>query len=185
MENYRVNTNYAKSLFLLANDTNKLDTVFEDMKLVHKTCTENHILTVIFANPTIKESKKIGIATELFTNKVDKLTLTFINFVIRKRRAINLKGIATLYMNIYRKAKNIVLSELRTAIDVDEETKILISRIIGEYTNQTVELNAITDNRMLGGFCMSFDNNLYDARLRRKLAKLRNEFSKNIYEKGI
>ena len=32
MENYRVNTNYAKSLFLLANDTNKLDTVFEDME---------------------------------------------------------------------------------------------------------------------------------------------------------
>ena len=88
-------------------------------------------------------------------------------------------------MDIYRKSKNIVLSELRTAIDVDEETKVLISRIIGEYTKQTVELNAITDNKMLGGFCMSFNNNLYDARLRRKLAKLRNEFSKNIYEKGI
>ena len=185
MENYRVNTNYAKSLFLLANEMNKLDTVFADMKLVEKTCTENHILTVVFANPTIKESKKIGIATDLLTGKVDELTLAFISFVIRKRRAISLKGIATSYMDIYRRNKNIVLSELRTAIDVDEETKVLISRIIGEYTNKTVELNAITDNKMLGGFCMSFDNNLYDARLRRKLAKLRNEFSKNIYEKGI
>ena len=116
---------------------------------------------------------------------MNELTLLFVNFVIRKRRAINLKGIANAYMDIYRKNKNIVLSELRTAIDVDDETRVLISKIIGEYTHKEVELNTITDNRMLGGFCMTFDNNLYDARLRTKIAELRKEFSKNIYEKGI
>ncbi len=185
MENYRININYAKSLFLLATDTDKLDNVFGDMKLISEVCAENHILNVIFANPTIKETKKVAIANDLFTGKVDDVTLLFVNFVIRKRRAINLKGIAEAYMDIYRKDKNIVLSELRTAIDVDDETRALISKIIGEYTHKEVELNTITDNKMLGGFCMTFDNNLYDARLRTKIAKLRKEFSKNIYEKGI
>lgn len=155
------------------------------MKLISEVCAENHILNVIFANPTIKETKKVAIANDLFTGKVDDVTLLFVNFVIRKRRAINLKGIAKAYMDIYRKDKNIVLSELRTAIDVDDETRALISKIIGEYTHKEVELNTITDNKMLGGFCMTFDNNLYDARLRTKIAKLRKEFSKNIYEKGI
>lgn len=155
------------------------------MKLISEVCAENHILNVIFANPTIKETKKVAIANDLFTGKVDDVTLLFVNFVIRKRRAINLKGIAEAYMDIYRKDKNIVLSELRTAIDVDDETRALISKIIGEYTHKEVELNTITDNKMLGGFCMTFDNNLYDARLRTKIAKLRKEFSKNIYEKGI
>lgn len=155
------------------------------MKLISEVCAENHILNVIFANPTIKETKKVAIANDLFTGKIDDVTLLFVNFVIRKRRAINLKGIAEAYMDIYRKDKNIVLSELRTAIDVDDETRALISKIIGEYTHKEVELNTITDNKMLGGFCMTFDNNLYDARLRTKIAKLRKEFSKNIYEKGI
>lgn len=185
MENYRININYAKSLFLLAIDTNKLDIVFDDMKLINKVCTENHVLNVVFANPTIKETKKVAIANDLFTDKVNELTLLFVNFVIRKRRAINLKGIANAYMDIYRKDKNIVLSELRTAIDVDDETRVLISKIIGKHTHKEVELNTITDNRMLGGFCMTFDNNLYDARLRTKISELRKEFSKNIYEKGI
>ncbi|MBO7200507.1 MAG: ATP synthase F1 subunit delta [Bacteroidales bacterium] len=185
MENYRININYAKSLFLLATDTNKLDTVFNDMKLINEVCTENHVLNVVFANPTIKETKKVAIANDLFAGKVNELTLLFVNFVIRKRRAINLKGIANAYMDIYRKNKNIVLSELRTAIDVDDETRVLISKIIGKYTHKEVELNTITDNRMLGGFCMTFDNNLYDARLRTKIAELRKEFSKNVYEKGI
>lgn len=185
VENYRINTNYAKSLFLLALDTDKLDIVFDDMKMVCDVCVENHVLNVVFANPTIKESKKVAIVKDLFAARVDKLTQLFLDFVVRKRRAINLKGIALAYMEMYRKHKNIMLSELRTAIDVDGEIESMISEMIKEYTNMDVELETITDNTMLGGFCVSFDNNLYDARLRTQIAKLRKEFSKNIYEKGI
>ena len=41
------------------------------------------------------------------------------------------------------------------------------------------------DKKMLGGFCMTYDNNMYDARVRTKIVKLRKEFSKNIYEKKL
>ena len=187
MENYRINTNYAKALYLLATDTSSVDTVCNDMKLVEEVCTKNHILNVVFGNPTIREAKKVAIIQELFGEKVEKVTLLFLSFVVRKRRAVNLKGIASAYIDMYRENNNIVLAELRTAVDVDvdEETRAMIRRVVGEYTNQTVELKDITDIRMLGGFCLKFNNYLYDARLRRKLAKLRIEFSKNIYEKGI
>ena len=173
MENYRINTNYAKSLFLLATDTEKVDVVYNDMRMVRDVFSENHVLNVVFANPVIKDSKKMAIANDLFGEKVDDLTMLFIRFVVKKHRVVNLKGIALSY------------SELRTAIDVDVETKEIIKQIVGDYTHCNVELNTITDNKMLGGFCVSFDNNLYDARLRTRIAKLRKEFSKNVYEKGI
>ncbi|MBR5778560.1 MAG: ATP synthase F1 subunit delta [Bacteroidales bacterium] len=185
MENYRINTNYAKSLFLLATDTEKVDVVYNDMRMVRDVFSENHVLNVVFANPVIKDSKKMAIANDLFGEKVDDLTMLFIRFVVKKHRVVNLKGIALSYMDLYRESNNIVLSELRTAIDVDEETKEIIKQIVGDYTHCNVELNTITDNKMLGGFCVSFDNNLYDARLRTRIAKLRKEFSKNVYEKGI
>ncbi len=185
MENYRINTNYAKALFLLASDTNKLDTVFSDMKTVNKVCAENHVLNVIFSNPVIKESKKVAITQDLFDKHIDALTMLFIAFVIRKRRAVNLKGISAAYMDLYRTSKNIMLSELRTAIDVDEETKNMIIKLLGDYTHHVIELDSVTDSTMLGGFCVSFDNYLYDARLRSQIASLRKEFSKNNYEKGI
>lgn len=185
MENYRININYAKSLFLLATDTDKVDVVFDDMMLVNTVFEENHILKTVFANPIIKDAKKMAIISDLFIGKIDDITLLFLKFAVRKHRAVNLKGIASAYMDMYRESNNIILSELRTAIDVDDETKDLIRRIVGEYTNKKVDLNTVTDNKMLGGFCVSFDNNLYDARLRTGIAKLRKEFSKNIYEKGI
>jgi F0F1-type ATP synthase delta subunit len=46
-------------------------------------------------------------------------------------------------------------------------------------------MNTITDPTMLGGFCVTFDNSMYDARIRTQIAKLLKEFSKNVYEKSI
>lgn len=185
MENYRINVNYAKALFLLATDTNEIDTVCTDMEFVHKVCEENHILNVIFSNPTMKDSKKIAIINELFENAVSRTSMAFLNFVVRKHRAVSLKGISGEYMKQYRKYKGIVVSELRTATDVDDATKAALTKILEDYTHKKVQLNTVTDSSMIGGFCVEFDNNMYDARIRAQIEKLRKEFSVNKYEKAI
>ncbi len=185
MENYRINVNYAKALFLLATDTGEVETACQDMKFVHQVCVENHVLNVLFSNPVIKESKKLGIMRELFEDKVSRLTMTFLEFVVRKRRAVSLKGISGAFLDMYRESKGIVLSELRTAVEIDEDTKQQITKLISDYTHKTVEMNTVTDPSMLGGFCVTFDNSMYDARIRTQISKLLKEFSKNVYEKSI
>ena len=125
MENYRINVNYAKALFLLATDTNEVEKTCEDMKLVHKVCEENRVLNVLFSNPVIKESKKLAIMHDLFGDNVSKMTMMFLDFVVRKRRAVSLRGISGAFIELYRKAKGIVRAELRTAVDIDEDAKLL------------------------------------------------------------
>ena len=185
MENYRLNTNYAKALFLLAEKPEEQKAVFADMQMVGDVCRENHVLSTIFRNPVIKATKKLAIVNDLFHDKVGKLTEMFLQFVVRKNRTVNLLGICTAYMDIYREAFGIVHTELRTAIEADKEVLDAAAAIVGNYTGKKVELDAVTDNSMLGGLSLSFDNNMYDARLRTKLAKLRREFSKNVYESKL
>jgi F-type H+-transporting ATPase subunit delta len=185
MEDYRVNINYAKALFLIATDKQQQDEVLADMRLVHQVCAENRELNVVFNNPVIKESKKVAVLNDLFEDKVSQVSQLFLSFVVKKRRTVNLRGISSAYMDLYRDAHNIVRSELVTAIEVEPEAKELVKKVIGDYTRKQVELEARTDDKMLGGFCMSFDNNMYDARLRTKVSKLRKEFRKNIYESKL
>ena len=185
MENYRINVNYAKALFLLATDTNEIDVVCKDMELVNKVCEENRILNVVFSNPTMKDSKKIAIINELFENAVSRTSMAFLNFVVRKHRAVSLRGISGAYLELYRKHEGIVLSELRTATDVDEATKATVTKILEDFTHKKVQLNTVTDSNMIGGFCVEFDNNMYDARVRTQIERLRKEFSVNKYEKAI
>lgn len=53
MEDYRINTNYAKALFLLAGEFDKQDEAATDMRLVSEVCAENRELNVVF-----KEDRK-------------------------------------------------------------------------------------------------------------------------------
>lgn len=185
MEGYRINVNYAKALFLLATDLQQCDAVMADMRLVQGVCVENHILNVVLNNPTIREVKKVAVMSDIFKDKVSRATMAFLAFVVKKRRTINLKGISEAYMAIFRDSRGIVLSDVRTAVEVDESLLTDLRDKVADHTGKQVEMVNTVDTRMLGGFCMTYNNNMYDARLRTKIAELRKEFSKNIYEKKL
>ncbi|MBR3828362.1 MAG: ATP synthase F1 subunit delta [Bacteroidales bacterium] len=185
MENYRVNTNYAKALFLVAGDTDQLDAVNDDMRLVADTCAENHILSTVFANPVIPEHRKMAVLQDLFAARVSKVSMLFMDFVVRKRRSVNLRGIANAFVQLYRDHKGIVLSHLVTATPASEEVKKAVCQKVGAVTNKTVELETEVDPSILGGMSIAFDGNMYDARISTAVAELRREFSKNVYESKL
>ena len=132
MDDYRININYAKALFLVASETNQLDAVSNDMRLVNHVCTENHVLNVIFSNPVIREDKKVGILNDLFGQHITKLSELFLSFVVKKRRAINLKGISNAFIELYRQERGIVLSQLVTATELDGETLDTVRKALGD-----------------------------------------------------
>lgn len=170
---------------MLAQELGKTDAVMEDMILVHKVCNENHLLNVVLDNPTIREAKKVAIVQDLFKPHVTDVTAAFLSFVTKKRRTINIKGISEAFMVMFRDSRNIVLAEVVTAEEVPQALVDELRRKLAEHTRKNVEVENHVDPRMLGGFCMTYDNNMYDARLRTKVAKLHKEFSKNIYEKKL
>lgn len=185
MEDYRININYAKALFIVANDAGLLDDVCRDMRLVNSVCAENHTLNVVFANPVVREDKKVAILKDLFESRVNKVTMLFLAFVVKKRRTINLKGISNAFVELYRDDKDIVLSRLVTATEVDDEATRAVKEALMRYTKKNIELQSYVKPELLGGFSVTFDNNMYDASLSTAVNKLRKEFSKNDYERAI
>lgn len=170
---------------MLSHDLGEQDAVAEDMRLVKTVCEENRELNVIFRNPEMKVSKKVAIVEDLFGQKVCKTTMAFLDFVVRKNRSFNLRGIAGSFLDLYRDSHNIVLSKFTTAEAVDQSVLDMVSQAISAHTHKAVELETKTDPRIIGGFAMEFDNNIYDARLSSRLVKLRQQFDKNVYESKL
>ena len=140
MQDYRININYAKALFMLAAELNEQDTVAVDMRLVNAVCADNRELNAVFRNPEIKMSKKAAIVRDLFAEHVSTTTLAFLDFVVHKNRSVNLRGISSSYLDLYRESHNIVLSELVTAEEVDQSITDLVSQTIARHTGKEVEL---------------------------------------------
>ena len=65
MNNYRINTGYAKALFMLATDRGQADRVADDMRLVGGAMAANRELVAVFANPTVRYDKKLAIVRGL------------------------------------------------------------------------------------------------------------------------
>lgn len=185
MQDYRINTNYAKALFLLAADTGEQERVQEDMRLVNEVFASNRQLHVVFGNPEVRSHKKSAIIADLFQSHVCKTTMVFLDFVMRKNRSINLRGISSAFIELYRQSRGIVLAKLTTAIPADTETQTIATKVISQHTKKEVELNLITNADAIGGLSLEFENNMYDATIRTQLAKLRRAFDENIYESKL
>ena len=185
MQDYRININYAKALFMLADELGEQERVAEDMRLVNAVSLENRIFSTVFRNPEIKVSKKIAIVQDIFAQYVCKTTMAFLEFVVRKSRSVNLSGISASYLDLYRDSHNIVLSKFTTADEVDSSITEIVSQTVARHTGKTVELVAKTDPKIIGGFAIEYDNNIFDARLSTKLVKLRQQFDKNVYESKL
>ena len=185
MNNYKINTSYAKALLLLARDIDKLDRVADDMRLVGSVMAENHELAVVFANPVIKQDKKQAIVRDLFAEHVYEATMVFLLFVVRKNRSVYLRGISDSFLQMYRDEKGIVLSDLVTHQPIDDNARRLVTEMGAAYTGKTVELHDRTDPKMLGSFKLEFDGKMYDARIRTKIKRMRVEFAKNEYESKL
>lgn len=185
MNSYRVNTNYAKALFMLAGDRGQTDRVADDMKLIGDVMAENRELSVVMANPTIRYDKKQAVMDSVFDGRVCAETSAFLAFVVKKNRSVNLRGISEAYLALWRDSRGIVRGDLVTHRETDEESREHVRKLIAEYTGKEVELHTTTDPNMLGGFKMEFDHNMYDARLRTKIRKLRKAFSENEYESKL
>lgn len=185
MNDFHINNNYAKALFMLATDTGNVDRVADDMKSIDAMMGENRELAVVLGNPVVRGDKKGAIVREIFEPHVCEDTMVFLSFLVRKNRSVNLRGISQAYLALYREAKGIVVSDLVTHQPIDDKARAMVTRMVEEYTGKTVELHDRTDPKMLGSFKLEFDNKMYDARIRTKIRRLRLAFAKNEYESKL
>lgn len=185
MNDYRIHQHYAKALFMLSQDLEQTDTVMQDMGIVATVCTENHELNRVMGNPTIREDKKRAIVSDIFTGHVSDTSLAFLLFVVRRKRAVNLLGIARAYQQLYRDANGIVVARVRTAADMNESLVERLRREVASFTHKQVQMDCVTTDQMLGGFQLMFDTYLVDARLQTRIDRMRRAFQRNDYESKL
>ena len=183
MNSYKLQTRYAQSLFDLALEKNISKQVYQNMLLVMDVCKQNRELRVVLKNPVIKPCKKKSIVNDVFSGRVEELTLAFVELLIAKRRDILLFEIAERYTYIYKEYNHIKTVKLTTAESIDESMLQLVSDKIREVLQSEIDLQTEVNKDLIGGFHLFVDGKLYDASFMKQFSKLKTSFSKNVYEK--
>lgn len=183
MVNTKVAARYSKALFDLALEQNLLQQVNTDMQYIKEACQVSRDLRIMLQSPVVKPKAKKNVLQALFSDKVNKLTIEFINLLTVKGRAGDVEGIATSFTNSYLKFIGVEKAHITTAIALDEPMRASVKNIIKEAVGKEVSLEEKVDKDIIGGFIIRVGDRQDDTSLRTKLGKLRRKFQENPYIK--
>ena len=172
---------YALALFELAVENNILDKVEDDIKLIDSVLLENRELRMVLANQVLDGYKKIKILNRLFDDKVQTLTLKFLQLITRKGREEYIEPICKAFIEIYKDYKNIMSVTLTTAYKADKKTADAIITKLKKVTDKELEVSEKIDKSLIGGFKLEFEDYQYDDSVKMQLKRLGKEFSDNLY----
>lgn len=180
----RIATRYAKSLMELAAQQGSLEQVQADMLMLHR-ASQNRDLHLFLKSPIIHADKKNAALEAMFGGKLDKLTMLYLQLLVKKGREGYLPEITAEFASQYKVLKKITPVTVTSAVPLSEAVladlrkKLLDSGITSEHLDITTKV----DPELIGGFVLEFDNKRYDASIAHKLEVLKTQFTKNLYVK--
>ena len=180
MSELTVATRYAKGLFDLAAENKLVEEIKSDMDLLHHTLRVNPELNAVLANPIVSHFKKVKILDQVFTGKVNKLTLDFFKLVIMKSRGEVMYAVSAAYVNLYDVLNHIVKATLVSATPLSEANKKALVADIKAATGGEVKLSAKTDPSLIGGFVLTVGDRQVDTSIANDLRKLKKEFAQKV-----
>ncbi len=165
---------YARSLFEVASEQDKLDTIKEQLGQFADALHENRDLSVFFFSPYFSaEEKKSGLHKGV--EGADPVFMNFLEALIERHRMPAIFRIRTDFDTLYDKSNKLLPVTVTSAVELDQGTIESLGKRIGEQTGNEIELSSKVDPEILGGIVLRVGNFIMDASIRTRLEKLRRE----------
>ena len=180
MPNPRLASRYAKSLIDLALEKGELEKVFADIQWLQQVIKGSRDFANLLRSPIIKGDKKEKIVEAIIGSRVANITFLFTRLLIAKGRESNLPEIITSFISQYKAHKNIHPVKLTTATTINENLKkAIVDQIKKTSDMQNIELEALVNEDLIGGFVLEAGDKLVDASIAYDLKQIARQFDNN------
>lgn len=173
-----ISVRYARALLKCAMELNLEDQVYQEM--ITLADQYNHVpeLRSTIDNPMLDKDKKQALLQAACEKNLSELTERFIHLVLHEGRDNVMQMMATSYITLYRKQKNIISGRLITATTVTPEVEQKMKQMVQSKSQGTVEFQTEVDPDIIGGFILEYDSYRMDASVQTKLDNILKELKK-------
>jgi F-type H+-transporting ATPase subunit delta len=170
-------TVYARSLFEVAKEQDKLDEIREQLGQVADALDADRELQIFFFSPYFStEEKQDGLRKVI--DGAEPAVLNFLELLVENHRTPALFRIRREYDQLWEHEHKLLPVEITSAVELDDEIARRIGDEIGEQTGQRVELTKTVDPDIIGGLVLRVGNSILDASIRNRLDNLRKNVAK-------
>ena len=164
-----VETTYAKSLFEVAAELDKLEVIGSELAAVSKILSENGDFVRLLSSPAVSKA-----------DKTDLCLLNFLKVLAQNGRFSHLAGIADEFKTLLNKEKNILAVTAVTAVEMPPILQQKLRNKLAAITKKNIELTAKVDRSVLGGVLLQYDNIEIDGTVREKLTLLKRQIQTQV-----
>ena len=168
---------YARSLFEVAQEHDKLDEVRDQIGQFADALGESRDLQTFFFSPYFStEEKKAGLDSAL--EGADPVVENFLALLIENHRMPVLFRVRREFDQMWREVNKLLPVQITSAVELDKAVTQQIGDEIGRQTGRTVELTSTVDPDVLGGLVVRVGNSILDASIRTRLERLRKQVAR-------
>ncbi|MFH1069931.1 MAG: ATP synthase F1 subunit delta [Candidatus Glassbacteria bacterium] len=169
---------YAKALFQLAKQTDRLDELAGELNAFTALVRADRSIRNFLSAPSLSMEKRITSLKKVLAGRVSDQFLKFVLVLCSKRRQDQLEGICASYHLELDRYYNRIEVLVHSAVELSEtECRSLTDKLAGQLKRKIV-LRASVDRNLLGGMVCRIGDVVYDGSLRRRMQRLSEQMLK-------
>ena len=165
---------YARSLFEVAKEQDKLDKVRDEIGEFADALGESRELQVFFFSPYFSTTEKEE-GLERAVSDADPVIVNFLKLLIENHRMPVIFRVRRELDRLWEEENQLLPVRVTSAVELDEGTVNQIGDRIAEQTGRKVDLSSQVDPDILGGIVVRVGNSILDASIRNRLESLRKQ----------
>jgi len=173
MNQSKIAVRYAKALFQLALEKNKLDAVYSDIVMISKALKDFTQFGLYLKSPVVKPSQKLSLIKQAFTGNINEISLGFLGLLVQNKREIYLEDIIRRFFDVFREYKGIKSAVITTAGPLNDQMKEKFQALLSSIYKSGIELQTTQDATIIGGFVLKVEDQQYDASVATGLKRMK------------
>jgi F-type H+-transporting ATPase subunit delta len=165
---------YARALFLLASEENRIPAVREELRGLGAALEASPELRDVVAQPLVPAAERLRVL-EAVAEKLGASALVkrFYAYLIDQRRLVAFDTIEAEFVRLADEAAGRAKAKVKTAQPLSAEQRARLERALTARVGRTVEVEVEVDPTLVGGLVAQLGDTVYDGSLKTQLTQLR------------
>lgn len=179
MLNIQLANKYARAIFELARDENKLDEYDQDLNLVREDVFSLPEAVSFFKNPLVPQKAKKDLLIKAVKGEVSDTVMNFLMLLTDKSRIGIFNDIYEIFSGLKNEEQGILIADVTTAFPLSQEQEKKLGLKLAEVTKKKIKLRKHQDKTILGGVIVTVGDKRIDGSAAGRLQSLRKSLSTN------
>lgn len=170
---------YARALFELAKEQNKIAAVEEELKAVVSVLQNNTDFEKLIKHPGLGAESKTALLKTIFESQLSEISFNTLLLLVEKGREDLLDALVNYYVTIASEALGQAQAIVYTPVELSQAELSQVEATFSKLTGKQIRVVSVLDKSLLGGIKVRIGDRLYDGSLSGKLERLEKTLSQS------